>query len=339
METVEAVLEQTAPDLIFLHNLSDLKVLKALLDSGLPVVRMVHDHGLYCMRGYRYNYFTRKICARAASPYCVFPCLAFLGRDHSGRRFPLRWVSYTAKRNELRLHQRCRRFVVYSQYMKQELLRNGFESEKIEICLPFADWSDPGRTSSFSPRNLILFAGQIIRGKGVDVLLEALAKVKVPFECAILGDGSHRPACERLCAVLGLQERVRFHGYVLPENSKAFYLEASAFVVSSLWPEPFGLSGPEAMRYGIPVVAFDAGGIREWLRDGKNGFLVPWKDTTLFAARIEELLRDKRRAAELGQGGREWVRGYDSIQPAERLEQVFEQVVRPRLRQAVTSYH
>jgi glycosyltransferase involved in cell wall biosynthesis len=46
-------------------------------------------------------------------------------------------------------------------------------------------------------------------------------------------------------------------------------------VVPSLWPEPFGLVGLEAARLSVPAVAFDVGGVTEWLKDGVNGFLAP----------------------------------------------------------------
>ena len=61
------------------------------------------------------------------------------------------------------------------------------------------------------------------------------------------------------------------------------------------------------MRCGLPVVAFDAGGIREWLLDVWNGFLVPWMDRDRYAAGIEELLRDKGLARKMGEHGRQWV--------------------------------
>ena len=177
--------------------------------------------------------------------------------------------------------------------------------------------------SSFGPKNVLLYVGQIIRGKGVDVLLRALARVKVPFECNIVGGGNHRGYCERLCARLGLEKKVRFWGYVSPDELEKFYLEASVFLMSSLWPEPFGMAGPEAMRYGLPVVAFEAGGIGEWLRDGENGFLVPWKDIEVFSRRIEELLIGKELGRRLGQQGKSWVRRYDSGVQIASLEKVF----------------
>lgn len=325
-ESVNKVVREFQPELIYVHNLDNLEVMEALLNSSLPLVRMVHDHGMYCMRRYKYNYFTRVPCFRAASFYCVFPCLAFVARNRAGG-FPIKWVSYTAKRKEIRLNQRCQRLVVYSQYAKDELLRNGFDAQRIEIHVPIRCWGTEAQVSSFSDRNLILFAGQIVRGKGVDVLLEALAKVRVPFECIILGDGNHREHCEQLCARLGLNGRVRFQGFVLRQELKSFYLETSVFVVSSLWPEPFGLVGPEAMRYGLPVVAFDTGGIREWLIDGETGYLVPWMDTDLFAARIEQLLTNKDLARQMGRRGLERVNHeYDASRQIDSLESMFRRV-------------
>src|SRR5579864_5571629 len=130
---VRSVVQRFAPSLIYLHHVSDLEVLQSLLDSGLPVVRMVHDHSLYCMRGYKYDYLTRRICTRPLSPFCLFPCLASIGRNSSGG-FPLKWVSYADKKREIALNQRCQRFVVYSDYLKKELVRNGFEAARIDVC-------------------------------------------------------------------------------------------------------------------------------------------------------------------------------------------------------------
>jgi glycosyltransferase involved in cell wall biosynthesis len=75
--------------------------------------------------------------------------------------------------------------------------------------------------------------------------------------------------------------------------------------MSSLWPEPFGAAGLEAMRSGLPVVAFDAGAISEWLLDGVNGFLAPWMDRDAFAGRVDAILSDKALARRLGQSGRQ----------------------------------
>lgn len=299
---VSSALNTFRPDLVYVHKMADLGVIQALVDSGLPLVRMVHDHDIYCMKSYKYAYFSRRICRRPVGPYCVFPCTAFLARNRNGI-FPIRFVSYGAKKRELALNKRFHRLLVVSEYMKEELLRNGFDSSRIEIRPPVPPTGDQLLRSSFSNRNLILFAGQIIRGKGVDVLLRALALLQCRFECVILGEGSHRAACERLSRKLGLSGRVHFMGFVPQEQLKEYYRECSVLALSSVWPEPIATIGLEAMRYALPVVAFDAGGVKDWLRDGENGFLVPWMDVPAFADRVEQLIRDKHLAKAMGENG------------------------------------
>jgi glycosyltransferase involved in cell wall biosynthesis len=325
-EYTRNLLGELRPDVVYLHKLQDLDVIETVVAGSSPVVKMVHDHELYCLRGYKYNPLTRRICTRAASMYCVFPCMAPLVRNRHGG-FPIRWASYRQRQRELELTRQCDRLVAYSDYSRAELVRNGFEEDRIALHVPILSRKDDRAVSSFSDRNLIVFAGQIIRGKGVDLLLRALKKVTSPYECVILGDGSHRRYCEWLSARLGLNSRVRFAGYLPPDQMKAFYLDATAVAVTSVWPEPFGMVGPEAMRYGLPVVAFDSGAVREWLTNGENGFLVPWMDITRFANSLEALLQNKALAGQLGRNGLERVdREYGVARQVDALEQLFWQV-------------
>jgi glycosyltransferase involved in cell wall biosynthesis len=323
--TVRAAIEGFRPDAVYVHKMADLTVIGGLVASGVPLVRMVHDHDIYCMRSYKYNYFTRRICTRPASMYCIFPCLACVVKAPGGG---LKWVSYRAKRREIELNRQFRRMVVVTAYMRDELLRNGFEGGRIEIHAPVPRMGDPDLRSSFSDRNLILYAGQIIRGKGVDVLLEALAQLDTKFECVILGDGNHRSHCEELSRRLGLADRVAFKGFVPQEELKAYYRECSVVALSSVWPEPIATIGLEVMRYALPVVAFDAGGIKDWLLDGQNGYLVPWMDRRQFAARLKAVLTDKGLARRLGEAGLRLVsERYDSPQYIADLEAMFARVV------------
>src|SRR4051812_36936799 len=97
---IRSALESISPDLVYVHKMADLGVLEALVASGIPLVRMVHDHDLYCMRSYKYRVFSRAICRRPASWQCVFPCGAVLARNR-GEGPPFKWVSYSAKRKEI----------------------------------------------------------------------------------------------------------------------------------------------------------------------------------------------------------------------------------------------
>jgi len=323
--------DEFSPDAVFVHKMPDLTVIEALSDCGVPVVRMIHDHDLYCMRGYKYHYFSRQVCTRPASPFCVFPCGASLAR-RAGPGLPVKWVSYTAKRREIELNRRFECMIVATDYMRGELLRNGFSPDQIETHAPVPLRNSEAPPSSFGACNRIVYAGQIVRGKGVDVLLEALTLVRVPFECVIIGDGNHRAHCERLSRTLGLDGRVRFTGFISQEKIGEHYREASIAVMSSVWPEPFGAVGLEAMHHGLPVVAFDAGGIREWLIDGVTGYLVPWMDRTRYAACIELLLKDKPLAREMGERGRRWAdQRFNFENYISGLEDLFSRVASARM--------
>lgn len=326
LEIIQAALWGFEPDVVYVHKMADLQVLQMVTAGGVPAVRMVHDHDMYCMRSYKYDWLSRKICTRPASLYCVLRCGACLARKR-GSFWPLRWVSYRAKRKEIELNRNFARLVVASEYMRLELLRNGFDGSRIRIHAPVPRAAEVLSTSAFSDRNLIIYSGQIIRGKGVDVLLESLSLVTQPFQCIILGDGNHKAYCEELARKLGLEKKVRFAGFVPQDELRRYYAEASLSVMSSVWPEPFGASGLEAMRFGLPVVAFDAGAIREWLIDGVNGFLAPWMDTVGFAERVDKLLGDKALARKLGDTARMAVNEqFEFSKYVTNLEALFEDV-------------
>jgi len=313
-------------DVTYVHKWDDLASLADIVESGRPRIRIVHDHDMYCLRSYRYSPFSRKICRRPISAYCVFPCLAPVKRDREGS-LPFKIISYAAKKRERDLSRKFDRHLVVTNYMREELEINGFDSNRIEIFPPVPR-AGANLQPSFSDRNLLIWAGQIIRGKGLDVLLHALTEVTQPFELVVLGDGSHRAECEALTKKLGLSDRVTFAGFVPQEQLKDYYRDSSAFVLSSLWPEPIATIGLEVMRFAMPVIAWDAGGIKDWLIDGHNGYLVPWKDTTAFAARIDELLTDKTKARTMGLAGLKLVsERYDFDEYLQNLESLFRRVI------------
>jgi glycosyltransferase involved in cell wall biosynthesis len=100
---------------------------------------------------------------------------------------------------------------------------------------------------------------------------------------------------------------------------------ATVVAMPSLWPEPFGRVGLEAMAHGRAVVAFDVGGIREWLIDGETGFLVPPRDVDAMADRLTRLLDDPGLAASLGARGRARVeREFSAAEHVRRLLRLYE---------------
>jgi glycosyltransferase involved in cell wall biosynthesis len=99
-----------------------------------------------------------------------------------------------------------------------------------------------------------------------------------------------------LSVELGIEDRVRFSGYVPPENTLPYYSMAHALVLPSITTrygkELWGLVVNEAMNQGVPIIASDAvgavaGGL---VRNGENGFVVPQRDSRALAHAIQMIL-------------------------------------------------
>jgi glycosyltransferase involved in cell wall biosynthesis len=150
---------------------------------------------------------------------------------------------------------------------------------------------------------LILCVAQLIKGKGVDLLLHALAKVSADYRAVIVGAGNLDDALKGLARSLGLADKVHFEGWASNETLGKFYSRAKIVAVPSRWAEPFGMIGLEAMNHGRPVVAFNVGGTSDWLAHERTGLLVPEQDVAAFARALERLLTDTDTAQRMGEEG------------------------------------
>ena len=147
----------------------------------------------------------------------------------------------------------------------------------------------------------------MIDGKGHDVLLAAWKEVRRDFPRAVLvltADGYLRGGLEDLASQLGIQESVRFVGFV-PDLS-VVYSRASLVVLASR-SEGQSLTLLEAFAYGLPVVATSVGGIPEVVLPGETGLLVEPDDAPGFARAMKRLMGDADLRRRLGQAGRQLV--------------------------------
>ena len=161
----------------------------------------------------------------------------------------------------------------------------------------------------------LLAVGRLVRRKGVHVLLDAMARLRggrgfsmLPV-LDVVGEGPEGPALEAQARALGLSAHVRFHGFVPRTTLASHYASCDLFVMPSLDDgvadvEGLGIPAIEALSFGRPVVASDAGGIPEIVQDGLTGLLVPPGDSEALAHAIAALVRDPSRARNLAADGR-----------------------------------
>jgi glycosyltransferase involved in cell wall biosynthesis len=298
---VLGVLAQERPDLVHAHGGGDPELLRAVC-RRVPTVRTVHSQSFLCPGESKTYWRTGKCCPLAFGPRCLVNAY----RECCATRHPGRLLSrYQQCGRNLRDAQELARLIVCSEYMRGELCLNGLARNRIELvslfpaCVPSAD-SAPAPTAR---PGTVLFVGRLVRAKGWELLLEALAASQSTWRLVIVGEGPDDEEVRQCVRRLGVSHRVRLEGFREGAALSAWYAAADLVLVPSLWPEPFGMVGVEAMAHGKPVVAFDVGGIPEWLSHGETGLLVPPGEVAGLAAAIEELLMSPERRRAMGQAG------------------------------------
>ena len=303
----------------FIHKTMNRGLVAALLE-GFKCVCFVHDHDYYCPRRHKYFPLGRVNCHLPFNLcYCSL-CSGLLERRPGGFGF----VNPVARAALLRTYRQAARFVVLSDFMRDNLLMNGVQGDRIVKLRPVVAQAGVQDGAGDGPAR-ILYVGQLVRGKGVDLLLRALPLMRGEFRLSVVGKGNDAAFLAKLASRLGLDGKVEFKGYC--EDLEAEYGRCDLVVVPSRWQEPFGLVGVEAFAHGRPVVGFDVGGIGEWLKDGENGLLVKEKDLRAFAAALDKLAADRPLARRLGANGRDFVgrhcREEDFVDGVEQLTGTF----------------
>ena len=188
------------------------------------------------------------------------------------------------------------------------------------------EWSVP-------PINLpyLLAIGSLTREKGVEILIEALVKLRRDYpnlSLCLLGDGPLRDALERRVAEMALSDWVHFIGIV--EDVRPWLKHCALLAVPSL-SEGMGLAAVEAMAMGRPVVASRVGGLLEVVVDGETGRFARPGDADHLAEQVDALLRDPGECIRLGSNGCERAKQYFSIdRSVEELQNLYESLVTER---------
>ena len=192
--------------------------------------------------------------------------------------------------------------VVLSAYMKRELLAAGIEAERVSVAPPFVHGLDPRAEPDGPP--CVLFVGRLTVAKGVRDAVEARRMSGIDVPLVVAGTGPLRAELE--------QAGVEVLGWMGRERLSAVYRRARALLLPSHRQEPFGIAGLEASSLGVPVVAWESGGIGEW----HPGPLVRWGDVAALARALREAVGTRAVAAP----------GFDRTSVTRRLIEVYEEV-------------
>jgi len=212
-------------------------------------------------------------------------------------------------------------FEAISESTASDLAARGVPRGTIHVIYPGIDaqhYTPAPAMRSAAP--LFVYLGRLKRYKRVDLIIKGFAAMNRPdARLAIAGTGDHRSALEALARSLDLGERVRFLGFVTDEEKLRLLREAWALVFTSP-KEGWGITNFEAAACATPVVASDSPGLRESVRDGETGFLVPHGDVPALAAALARIADGPELVRSLGAAGRAFAERFTWERAADETE-------------------
>lgn len=296
------------PDLAHVHLLSELEGIESLFALNVPLVRMFHDYTSTCLRRGKRRWPGDR-CHRPLDYKCAgFGCV--IGRPAPGSKIP-RLMNLPAKIAERDAYRRFDAAVVGSNHMVGMLRTNGFAEGKIHMIPYFSKFADratenferspgvPGRDRPFE----LLFTGQAVTGKGLEVLIEALAGLPHDWRLTVCSDGPRLAPARARAGALNIAERITFHTWMPQSALAGLYAKADLFVLPSIWDDPGPLVGIEALSFGAPLAGFAVGGIPDYLIDGQTGILVKDVNSRGLHEGLRRALSDPEALSRMGREG------------------------------------
>jgi glycosyltransferase involved in cell wall biosynthesis len=202
-----------------------------------------------------------------------------------------------------------RHLIAASQAVQSMHLDRGFPIEHLRLIYPglpsavILAHDELAAPVEADERHLkLLFAGRLVPEKGLEVALQALARVEQGHvSLDIIGDGPavYRLHLQQMVTALDLRNLVHFVGPLRRERVFERYAAFDILLVPSLWVEPFGMIVVEAMARGLAVIAANHGGPAEIITHGRDGVLVPPGDPVALAEAITELAHDPHRVYQM----------------------------------------
>jgi glycosyltransferase involved in cell wall biosynthesis len=214
-----------------------------------------------------------------------------------------------------------------------DLVERGLRREAIEVIYPGVDlrFFSPDPAVERYPEPTFVYLGRLKRYKGVEIVLEAVARLAregIPGRLVVAGKGEWEPRLRALAASLGIGERVEFAGFVTEERKREIFRRAWANVFPSP-KEGWGITNLEAAGCATPTVASNSPGLRESVVDGATGILVPHGDVDAMAAALREIATVPGLALALGAAARDFSERFSWERAADETERHLLAVVAP----------
>ena len=221
------------------------------------------------------------------------------------RRIINPWVKYLVKRSDA--------IVTYGTKSEGYSVELGADPNKvfmafntniIDTTVTKKEVEDLKNRLKIENKKSILYVGRLEKRKNADILIKSFYKLKEDYNktcLIIIGDGKCKNDFQSLCKELKIENDVLFLGMVNNKDLPVYYSLCNIFVLPASG-EPWGLVLNEAMQFGKPVIATDGvGAAYDFIKDGKNGFMVPEKDSDALYDAMKKIISDPDLEKKMGE--------------------------------------
>jgi glycosyltransferase involved in cell wall biosynthesis len=321
---------QEKPDLVHAHNWIYASYLPVKPFSGAPLVVTLHDYGLVCAKK-NFMHLGTNLCSGPTPTKCL-PCAA---RHYGTAKATATTLGNLA--TSFAARRMVDRFIPVSQAVARNAGLTGSDTpyEVIPNFVP-DDIGVPGpedpRLEQLPPDGFILFVGDMMRLKGIDVLLSAYAGLEQAPPLTLLGRRTSDTPSE-------FPPNVHILG-TWPHSAIMHAWRRSLFgVLPSVGPEACATVIMEAMTCGKAVVASDIGGMPDIVDNDGTGLLVPAGDPLALRQAMQRLLDDRALLDRLGATSLARVKRLQADAVVTRIEQVYRDVLRPSASRSLAPAH
>ncbi len=255
-------------DFVWIHSISSPARAQKIINQSLKAVVAfhVHDYRFTCLTARKAVGSQLKFCHKAMDANC-FGTHFMNGCGRGKNPFKL-FLSYQDKKQWQSL-MRAHQITVLSHYLKEELCNNNFESNQIEVIPAIFRCFPKIENHELKDQNL-LWAGRLVKEKGTQLIHELLDihyHWPSKLNLRIVGSGPEKIGLNKKIKEYKLENKVSILSAIQPNDMSEHYHWATSLLYTSLWPEPFGMVGPEAISAGLHVFYFKTSkcGATEWI--------------------------------------------------------------------------
>jgi len=318
-EKLESLIKKTKPDIAHIHNIYhhlSPSILTALKKHNIPIVMTVHDYKLICPN---YLLFSKgKICQKCQGGK-YYNCLKNKCVKNSyAASLVLMLEAYWAKHKKY-YEKNIDCFIAPSLFMRDILIKNGYDSRKIKYVPNFLDFLPTGQAGRLRKNDIkggnnagdekyFLFFGRLSQEKGIDILIKSLPLVNLKkYKLKIAGSGQEENKLKELAKNLKLENKIKFVGYQSGKGLKNLVSEAKFIIIPSVWHENAPYSILESYNAEKAVIGSRIGGIPEMIRENKTGLIFNAGDKKKLAEKINYLITHPKKAIQMGMAGKKYL--------------------------------